>query len=436
MNLLHFPVVVYLAMFTLVVPSGMKERYSTHDSTREACSICNLSDSIGSSGIETIYRSCHGYYRLSFDSYSFDAGYFEIRRGCGETVPNSCRERARDGGHNVMRHHMNNGIPTTKFLKDQGAKGYWVRDMKSFVEGEVCDFLKWNKIQKKGPFQVRVTAVTAGISPCAKETLLGTFSISCSGSLSTQSNTPLVAQSRNTRILRFPHSGQVTERFAEVVQFGRSAGASTGSYSVGLFESEAAASNGNIFAPYSTGDQTYQGCGVKTGQNVLRYFGINMTQTEINKDRYIPGRKVEVLGVALHGNKFTAPSELRSGLSALLQERGITNIEVVRESNKRAEDIPSLLASGYPVIALVDGGNHWVTVVAVKSSFFSSDPKNQMFFVHNNGSTEWRSWAEMSLEFTDFNSKVSALGNAANIRFTGGTSYLPGTLIYFRKSRT
>lgn len=173
------------------------------------------------------------------------------------------------------------------------------------------------------------------------------------------------------------------------------------------------------------GDGDYQGCGPKAAQNVLRYFGIEMKQKDIRQ--YVHTHKVNVKG--LDDGRFTTPVELEDGLRAILKKNGIKDIEVVRVSGKSAADIQGMLDNGFPVICLVDKGHHWVSIAGIRSSYFGADKRNQQFYVMNNWNMEVRNWSEMGLQFDD---AAEAAMNALKV-FAGGTSYKPGTLIYFKR---
>ena len=70
------------------------------------------------------------------------------------------------------------------------------------------------------------------------------------------------------------------------------------------------------------------------------------------------------------------PSDLRKGLERILADNGIENIEVDRYSGMSRADIETYLKQGFPVIASVDGGNHWVAITFI--TFCSIRPSTWM----------------------------------------------------------
>jgi hypothetical protein len=117
------------------------------------------------------------------------------------------------------------------------------------------------------------------------------------------------------------------------------------------------------FLNASKGDVGYVGCGIAVAQSALSYFGINLTRAQLQG--YIPSHKVG-------SNIYVRPSDIASGIrNALYKFAGVTycqtegrGVHVVIETGKTPADIANHLAAGYPVIALVDGGTHYVLAVA------------------------------------------------------------------------
>lgn len=374
-------------------------------------------------------RSCHNFYRVKISSPGFktslntiDFGYFETRKGCGCNVPNRCRSRARNVAQECMSIHANKGSTPNECKIAGNVLNYWVKDFDSFIKGEVCDYLNW--VGKKDAKKVKVSVFgrTGGKQDCSAEKKIKDLSFDCPCKLSKNSNKPLVVQ--KTKSVRTVVRGGIV-RYMKVIEKAAPREPNVVSKAgvppvkdVLLYQKP----GGDIMRPHNvSGDEKYKGCGIKTAQNVINYFGIDMKQKHILN--YVTGRKA--------GDRiFTLPSELRGGLEKLLKEFKLDDIEVHRVSGKSTKDIENYLAKGFPVIALVDNGTHWVTVVGVKNSHFSRDYTAQSFIVLDNWSIKTRNWRSMSLDFD----KTTGAAKDILKAFNGGTSYKPGTLIYFKIS--
>jgi hypothetical protein len=158
-------------------------------------------------------------------------------------------------------------------------------------------------------------------------------------------------------------------------------------------------------------DDDYKGCGRKAAQNALYYFGIKMSQSDIGEDVsgwHIPGT----------GRIATYPDQLRDGLQEILDRKAKTNFIVRRKSHADKADIRAALATGYPVIALVNNGSHWV-VIGAKGA-------NGSWWVIDDFSATWRADSSVSLDF----SGVPAWYALADLV----SSYEEGTIITFAKA--
>lgn len=101
-------------------------------------------------------------------------------------------------------------------------------------------------------------------------------------------------------------------------------------------------------------DTGWYGCGIRAAQNALRYFGLERSQNEI--DQHITTHRLP------GGQIATYPGALRNGLQDFLDLYGKRKFRVVRHEHKDGRDVIPYLNAGMPVIALVDGGTHWVVV--------------------------------------------------------------------------
>lgn len=185
------------------------------------------------------------------------------------------------------------------------------------------------------------------------------------------------------------------------------------------------------FRPEST-DTSYQGCGVKTTQNVARWFDIAMSQSTLRKHyvetsnmtKYIPGADAQIM---------TTPAQLVSGLRKVLDTRFDRRFKVVRHTGADKEStvakIEHYLNHGFPAVALANNGSHWVTISAIETLRRDSDGAllDVTFTVHNNSHLDTWSWSKLHFWFTDGQDTLAALARTA-----GYSSYRQGTLLGVR----
>lgn len=364
-------------------------------------------------------RSCYSKYKIVIHESGvspnmIEIGNFESRRGCGCAVPDRCRTRARKAAQHCMEVHAQRKGNTPPEAKQDGVQNYWVKDFNTFIQGEVCNYLSW--LGKKSPKDVRVSiyAKTSGGPHCKTEKLLYTMSdFDCPCKMKSISNPTLSVDKTSEKTIKM-RAGALS--YLQFTQRGKGK-----VYDYLLLNNE----KRPVRSFNVTGDEKYKGCGIKTAQNALHYFNIDLKQKEIL--HFITARKVDF--GSWKDKIFVLPADLRQGLEKILRDMRIDNVDVVRVSGKKVENISQYLKSGYPVIALVNNGNHWVTVVGEKNSNFSSAPKHRIYKVMDNSSNTSRSYRHMDLEFDDASKAAMNLLRT----FNGGTSYRPGTLIYFRK---
>lgn len=203
----------------------------------------------------------------------------------------------------------------------------------------------------------------------------------------------------------------------------------------------------NSFRPEST-DTSYQGCGVKTAQNVARWFGIDMSQSAL-RSHYVETSNMTkwangVLSVVdflipfvdipgLDPKIMTTPAQLVSGLRKVLDTRFDRRFKVVRHTGADKEStvakIEHYLGHGFPAIALACDGSHWVTISAIETLRRDSDDAllDVSFTVHNNSSYETWSWKKLHFWFSD---RMDEFAKAA--RAAGYSSFHQGTLLGVR----
>jgi hypothetical protein len=172
-----------------------------------------------------------------------------------------------------------------------------------------------------------------------------------------------------------------------------------------------------IFCHSNEGDGGYLGCGVAVAQSALHYFGIEMTRNDVAKS--IPSHSVPGSGI------FTYPSSLAKGIQTLLELDGMNELQLVvqLDSGKKNEDIVAHPRDGFPVIALVDSGAHYVLVVA-----YSADSNQFMVIDSEDGGPNLAYWRTIDLNFNTINS----IGSVISSPLTGSDdSWVPGTIISF-----
>lgn len=117
-----------------------------------------------------------GFVRFRVDGYAaIDAKYdFEARRGCGATVPNRCRERARDAAFACMSEHAKTQGAIPEACKSNGVRGYTLSDMKAAFKPAACreakGYLSAERYQMAREFPLKVTlqSVVSGDRGCGK----------------------------------------------------------------------------------------------------------------------------------------------------------------------------------------------------------------------------------------------------------------------------
>lgn len=201
------------------------------------------------------------------------------------------------------------------------------------------------------------------------------------------------------------------------------------------------------FKPEST-DTAYKGCGVKTAQNVGRWFDIALSQSVLRKsyvetsdmtkwvngflsvvDFLIPF--VDIPG--LDPKIMTTPAQLVTGLRKVLDNRFDRRFKVVRHTGADKESavakIEHYLGHGFPAVALVKNGSHWVTISAIETLRRDDDDTllDVNFTVHNNSSFETWSWEDLEFSFSDLMDEFADAARAA-----GYTSFHQGTLLGVR----
>ena len=146
-------------------------------------------------------------------------------------------------------------------------------------------------------------------------------------------------------------------------------------------------SNGIPYSLWAKGGG-YVGCGIDAANSFMGWFNENITRKDIQK--YVTTHKVGK-------NIFATPAEVGNGLAKLMKNKSsIDNFETIRYSFEgkkyRADNvdysskeevhiaiiktIQAHLEAGTPLIALINNGAHWVTIVGIKVEYTSSSKRS------------------------------------------------------------
>ncbi|MGK7935865.1 MAG: hypothetical protein AB4206_08710 [Xenococcaceae cyanobacterium] len=92
-----------------------------------------------------ITRSCNAYYLVVSPSLSAKYGHkvapFYATRGCGSSVPNRCRRRARDAAHTCMQDHWSyKKVMPQSCQYREGVHNYNVINLADTLTGVVCRY--------------------------------------------------------------------------------------------------------------------------------------------------------------------------------------------------------------------------------------------------------------------------------------------------------
>jgi len=125
---------------------------------------------------QNIQRTCNAYYEVRFieidhrnvtEDISTIFGQFLARGGCGSTVPNRCRRRARDAAHLCMQRHWQNlnirYVPEE--CRTNGVRNYHIADLRQALTDTVCNFMSERNPDYHSA-AVSVHAVTHGNKGC------------------------------------------------------------------------------------------------------------------------------------------------------------------------------------------------------------------------------------------------------------------------------
>ena len=166
-----------------------------------------------------------------------------------------------------------------------------------------------------------------------------------------------------------------------------------------------------VFSAESS-DTSYEGCGIKSAQNVLRYFDIFMTQDEIKK--YIKTHSIK----SIKNNAWVYPDEMTSKLQKILNDNGYKDIITVKRNEGKHKDkdfVLNTLKAELPLIALVDKGSHYISIFGYR---------NGKYCVHDNSNNTLRDKID-----TTFDWKAKVVGFID--RLFDNNKFKEGTFITF-----
>lgn len=147
-------------------------------------------------------------------------------------------------------------------------------------------------------------------------------------------------------------------------------------------------SNGIPYSLWAKG-RAYVGCGIDAVNSFMGWFNENITRKDIIK--YVTTHDPLVVN-----NIFSTPAEVGNGLANLMKNKSsINSFETIRYSfnakNYKADKvnysskeevhiaiiktIQAHLEAGTPLIALINNGNHWVTIVGIVVEYTSSSKR-------------------------------------------------------------
>jgi len=176
---------------------------------------------------------------------------------------------------------------------------------------------------------------------------------------------------------------------------------------VGLFESAADEANGTLFKEHPQAN--YLGCGPKAAQNVLRFYGLNLTLEAIRS-------RMSTYDIPFSDQIATLPGDLASGLQRMLNEYGDGDFIVRTHSGVDMNAVKSALAAAAPVIVLVHGGTHYEVATGYFGAYNASSDFHVIDYV---GKSRFESGLDLDM---DFGYSIP------------GTSYQAGTIITIEHS--
>ncbi|MEM1046258.1 MAG: hypothetical protein AAGL24_08910 [Pseudomonadota bacterium] len=138
-----------------------------------------------------IKRGCKAWYEVDIIRASgianvatppFTYGQFSARRGCGNSVPNRCRRRARNSAHLCMNDHWNSGfVGKPQSCLNSAIQAYYTSDLKRAIQSASCNYIAGKSwLRGKSRYWISVRARTSGDKECPKKvTLSSSYRFRC-----------------------------------------------------------------------------------------------------------------------------------------------------------------------------------------------------------------------------------------------------------------
>lgn len=176
---------------------------------------------------------------------------------------------------------------------------------------------------------------------------------------------------------------------------------------VGLFENATTVAAGTLFEEHPQAN--YLGCGPKAAQNVLRFYGLDITLEAIRS-------RMTTYDIPFSDEIATLPEDLASGLERMLNEFGDGDFVVRTHSDLGSTAVKAALADAAPVIILAHGGTHYEVATGYWGEYGATSNFHVIDYVGDS-----REEDDRDLEM-DFDYSIP------------GTSYQSGTIITIEHS--
>lgn len=353
-----------------------------------------------------ITRACKAHFEISINGSTLTLGRFETRRGCGSSVPNRCRRRARDQAQACMAKFFASGKKVPKDCLGKAVKKF-PRNWRAvgprtaaLVEAKSIGELM-NGTMKNRDYPYSVYAVTTGDTGCSKRVKLG------SGRTGDPLPTKLFQLSektepyRKTNQIRKKVISKVTVRLPNRTKVVRTNFAPL-------------QGSGIIQNP----KHSYNGCGRHAAFHILHWAGAKM-----NFRKTVSASIPLIKNLFNHkGRKAVSPGALRSGLTTLLNanKSGLVAKRMNRVTNPQ-KHIRKIIRNESPVIALVENGQHYVTAMGFWAP--SLEPGHHGYFYTFSNGEQVEKFVPSSYYNLRFSVPKKSLQWAVK-------TYRPGTMIY------
>jgi len=354
-----------------------------------------------------------GQSNLKFKTRDIVVGLFSARGGCGNKgVADRCRRRARDGAHYCMSQHWKNPESMPAVCDNHGGKGVrnypdaWSligpKEAARVEALSICSYLSGINPGTNKPLncpanmRAVVYATTRGNEGCKKNVRLGVINIdnkySSGGEFkidhsklsrtSLQQNNQTISKSKYS--YSFHKNGKIKKYSSQSTVFSQ-------------FDK-----NLRRYIPYTPREHAYYGCG--------RHAAQHMSDWMTGKQKVAPFSKVyaavhltaHVITKYFEGQKAVIPLDLRKGMNQLLKGIGLDK-EFRAVTHYNTSDPQAFMrrtiAKSSPVVALVQDGAHWVTVMGYWSPLLSK-PDEGYFYHMNNGFADMDHWSHFDLKFS------------------------------------